>query len=227
MRSPTRLSDNGKAVLMVRNSCDHLVGLNMDILLDNRNITGKHLGFKGLHLNKAGSTLLAKNIYKLWKFWWYLEHLNECPARVSNLQGNNVSWLSIKRTELLKTWAKQMSQRILLTVNLLVVLNLHLMINIIYVGAVLKTPQWSFGQINVNSIKNKFAYEYHKNEIDIFMISETKIDNIVSQYLAWSGKSWGWNTLLFFVKEDIPCKTITTDCDNDFEAFFVEMNFRK
>ena len=40
----------------------------MDIL-DNRNMTSKHLGRKGLHLNKAGSTLIAKNInYKLWKF---------------------------------------------------------------------------------------------------------------------------------------------------------------
>ena len=40
----------------------------MDIL-DDRNITSKHLGRNGLHLNKAGSTRLAKNIiYKLRKF---------------------------------------------------------------------------------------------------------------------------------------------------------------
>ena len=39
--------------------------LNMDIL-DNRNITSKHLSRKGPHLNKAGSTYLTKNIvYKL------------------------------------------------------------------------------------------------------------------------------------------------------------------
>ena len=68
---------------MVRNLRDHLLDLNMDIL-DNRNITSKHLGRKGLHLNKAGSTRLAKNIiHKLRKFWRYLEHLNESPARVS------------------------------------------------------------------------------------------------------------------------------------------------
>ena len=35
-------------------------------ILNNRNITSKHLGRKGLHLNKAGFTRLAKNIiYKL------------------------------------------------------------------------------------------------------------------------------------------------------------------
>ena len=65
--TPTIRSDNGKAALTVRNLCDHLLDLNMDIL-DNRNITSKHLGRKGLHLNKAGSTRLAKNIHKLRKF---------------------------------------------------------------------------------------------------------------------------------------------------------------
>ena len=41
--TPTIRSDNGKAALTVRNLCDHLLDLNMDIL-DNRNITSKHLG---------------------------------------------------------------------------------------------------------------------------------------------------------------------------------------
>ena len=66
--TPTIRSDNGKAALTVRNLCGHLLDLNMDIL-DNRNITSKHLGRKGLHLNKAGSTRPSKNIiYKLRKF---------------------------------------------------------------------------------------------------------------------------------------------------------------
>ena len=66
--TPTIRSDNGKAALTVRNLCGHLLDLNMDIL-DNRNITSKHLGRKGLHLNKAGSTHLPKNIiHKLRKF---------------------------------------------------------------------------------------------------------------------------------------------------------------
>ena len=66
--TPTIRSDNGKAALTVRNLCGHLLDLNMDIL-DNRNITSKHLGRKGLHLNKVSSTRLAKNIiHKLRKF---------------------------------------------------------------------------------------------------------------------------------------------------------------
>ena len=66
--TPTIRSDNSKAALTVRNLCDHLLDLNMDIL-DNRNITSKYLGRKGLHSNKAGSTRLAKNIiHNLRKF---------------------------------------------------------------------------------------------------------------------------------------------------------------
>ena len=66
--TPTIRSVNGKAALTVRNLCGHLLDLNMDIL-DKRNITSKYLGRKGLHLNKAGSTCLAKNIIrKLRKF---------------------------------------------------------------------------------------------------------------------------------------------------------------
>ena len=38
----------------------------MDIL-DNRNVTSKHLGRKGLHLNKAGSTRLAKKLFTIYR----------------------------------------------------------------------------------------------------------------------------------------------------------------
>ena len=66
--APTIRSDNGKAALTVRNLREHLLDLNIDIL-DNRNITNKHLSYKGVHLNKVGYTRLAKNIiYKLRKF---------------------------------------------------------------------------------------------------------------------------------------------------------------
>ena len=57
--TPTIRSNDGKVVLAVRNLCSDLADLRVDIL-DNRNITGKHLGRKGLNLDKAGSTYPAK-----------------------------------------------------------------------------------------------------------------------------------------------------------------------
>ena len=75
-----------------------------------------------------------------------------------------------------------------------------------------------------------------KNEIDIFMISETKIDNSfpISQF-TMTGYSIPFRLdrtshgggILLFVREDIPCKIIKTDCDADFEGIFVEINLRK
>ena len=81
----TITSDNGKAALTVRNLCEHILGSNMD-MLDNRNITSKHLGRKGLYLNKAGSTHLEKNIiHKLRKFWWSSEHFESLATVSSNI----------------------------------------------------------------------------------------------------------------------------------------------
>ena len=74
-----------------------------------------------------------------------------------------------------------------------------------------------------------------KNEIDILMTSETKIDNSfpISQFtmtdysisfrLDWTSDG---GEILFFVR-DIPCKIIKTDCNADFEEIFVEINLRK
>ena len=95
-----------------------------------------------------------------------------------------------------------------------------------------------FGQININSIRNKFDLLINiiKNETDIFMVSETKINNSfsISQF-TMTGHSNPFKLdptshgggILLFVREDIPCKIIKTNCDADFEGIFVEINLRK
>ena len=68
------------------------------------------------------------------------------------------------------------------------------------------------------------------------MISETKIDNSfpVSQFtmIGYSipfrlDRTSHGGRILWFVREDIPCKIIKTVCDADFEGIFVEINLRK
>ena len=93
-----------------------------------------------------------------------------------------------------------------------------------------------FGQININSIRNKFDLLINiiKNEIDILMTSEIKIDNSfsISQFtmtdysilFRLDRTSHGGEILLFV--RDVPCKIIKTDCDADFEGIFVEKNLR-
>ena len=95
-----------------------------------------------------------------------------------------------------------------------------------------------FKQLNITSIRNKFDLLMNiiKNEIDILMISETKIDNSfpISQF-TMTGYSIPFRLdrtshgggMLLFVTEDIPCKIIKTDCNAGFEGILVEISLRK
>ena len=66
--TPKLRPDNRKTVLTVRQLTNHLINLKIDVL-DNRNITGKHLSRRGLNLNQSGSNILTKDmISKLLKF---------------------------------------------------------------------------------------------------------------------------------------------------------------
>ena len=60
LSNPTLRTDNGKASLTVSQLVIHLLNLNIDVI-DNRNIKGRQLSRKGLHLNDSGSKLLARN----------------------------------------------------------------------------------------------------------------------------------------------------------------------
>ena len=59
--NPTFRSDNSKAAITLHHLNQHLSELNIDII-DNKNIEDKHLGKKGLHLNKKGTGRLAINL---------------------------------------------------------------------------------------------------------------------------------------------------------------------
>ena len=68
------------------------------------------------------------------------------------------------------------------------------------------------------------------------MISETKINNSfpISQF-TMAGYSIPFRLdrtshggrILLFVREDIPCKIIKTDCNADFKGIFMEISSRK
>ena len=64
--TPTVRSDDGKAGLTVSQLTNHLRQLKTDIV-DNTNITSRHIGIKGLHLNFSGTTQLAKNFANIIK----------------------------------------------------------------------------------------------------------------------------------------------------------------
>ena len=57
---PTLRLDDGKATLTISQLTNHLLELNIP-LINNKNITSKHLSKKGLHLNGSGTRRLARN----------------------------------------------------------------------------------------------------------------------------------------------------------------------
>ena len=91
------------------------------------------------------------------------------------------------------------------------------------------------GHININSLRNKFdsLLQIVNNNIDILLISETKIDssfptaqfNITgyTTYRRDRNQNGGGNIL--YVKEDIPSKLLIID--SHFESIFLEINIRE
>ena len=90
-------------------------------------------------------------------------------------------------------------------------------------------------QININSLRNKFNQSVSsiKNNIDILMISETKIDNSfpkmqfhIEGYCIYrlDRNKYGGD-ILVYVREDIPSKLIPMQ-SSSIEGFFIELNLR-
>ena len=93
------------------------------------------------------------------------------------------------------------------------------------------------GQININSIRNKFEFlkEVVKNYIDILIITETKIDSSFSKnqfsikgYKEPFRKDLDTNGggVMIFVRDDLACRELRV-LKNNGEGLFLELNLRK
>ena len=93
------------------------------------------------------------------------------------------------------------------------------------------------GQLKINSLRNKFDCLVQKitGDVDILMVSETKLDNSFpeGQFLidGYSppiriDRDIHGGGLMLFVKEDIPCKLLSLE-NKPMEGFYKERNFRK
>ena len=95
------------------------------------------------------------------------------------------------------------------------------------------------GHININSIRNKFEAltEIIKDKLDIFMISETKLDSsfTVGQFcidgyskLFRSDRDEKGGGIMLYIREGIPSKILHSKFNQkDKEYFLVELNLRK
>ena len=90
------------------------------------------------------------------------------------------------------------------------------------------------GHLNVNSLRNKFEsiVDVIQGTFDIFLVSETKTDE------SFPDKQFYLNNfrifrkdrnrygggIMFYVNENLPCKSLTTEIDNLTETIFLEVN---
>ena len=104
----------------------------------------------------------------------------------------------------------------------------------------LKNPKKvTLGHLNINSIPNKFdgIMEMVKNNLDIFLISETKIDESFpdAQFICEGyshphrrDRCLGGGGLLMYVNEDIPSRVLNSHVTpDDIEILCIEINLRK
>ena len=96
-----------------------------------------------------------------------------------------------------------------------------------------------FGQINMNSIRNTFEllFSLVSNNIDVLLISETKIDNTfpVSQFYVpgyWVPYrldcTENGGGIILYVKKHIPCRILSKfTLEKEIESFAIEINLRK
>ena len=95
-----------------------------------------------------------------------------------------------------------------------------------------------FAHLNINSIRSKFDVlrDMVTKNIDILLISETKIDNsFPDAQFCMAGFSIPYRRdrtkfgggILLYVREDIPSKLITPLVPIDIECVFIEINFHK
>ena len=95
-----------------------------------------------------------------------------------------------------------------------------------------------FGHLNINSVRNKIGGVRYiiGNNIDIFLISETKLTETFpeGQFLIDGNfppyrkdRTDNGGGLLLYVRDHIPSRLVNTEICSDIEAFVIEINLKK
>ena len=221
-----RLNDK---VIAASNVLKRVCKLNGLGFFDNSNICSENLFEDGLHLNDDGKVILTNNfIYVLNRF--ILSHRKTYNGTSKNdfrlkahFHNDNDESSNISNSSEVKQSYPSICDDMVGNPDLRAIRKKNLNKLII-------------AQLNVNSLKNKleFLKEQIQDNIDILMISETKIDASfpVGQFLL-NGYSTPFRLdrnangggILLYIREDIPSKLLLVE-ENPIEGFFVKINLR-
>ena len=95
----------------------------------------------------------------------------------------------------------------------------------------------TIAHISINSLRNKFLWEDFRGNIDILLVTETKLDSSFSgEQFYMHGytnpycldRNANGGLLLLYVREDFPSKKVdNVDFDTGLETTFIEINIGK
>ena len=204
-----------------------------------------HVNDGNLHLNKYGKAVLAKDFTNFLgnMDWW------------DNDSGSNLSYCEINHNYHLnqyegflnpnQIYLDELSDSKLNEGNDVSVLSGNQSFNLLDESLLcnndlkqirLKNPNnLIIAQININSLRNKFDFlvQLMFNNVDILLVSETKIDasfpnaqfHIAGYTIYRRDRNGNGGGLLLYVKEDIPSSLL--NLDTSYEAMYIEINVRK
>ena len=101
----------------------------------------------------------------------------------------------------------------------------------------LKNPKVILGHLNVNSLRSKIeaVEELMRNNIDISLFSETKLDETfpnqqfkISGYKTFRrGRNKHGGGIMFYIKENIPCKPVNVEgLPDDYEVTLIQLSIK-
>ena len=219
--TPTLCTDDGNARLTVSQLTNHLLQLDICII-DNRNISARNLGNKGLHLNPTGKSRLAKNFLSSVKSFWKAKG---CPGIIND---NNIEPERPVFDSAMPTFINDSEDQPEYK-NLKALTNIRLK----------NRNRPIIGQLNNNSIRNKFGFLCSEisPSLNLLLVSETKLDDsFPTAQLLMSGfckpyrlvRCSNGGCLLFYIREDISSRLVT-ECKRpeNVQCLFAEINIRK
>ena len=223
LSTPTMQTDRGKEALTVSDFTNHLLQLKIDYIIDNRNITGKHVSSRSLHLNVSGCNQPGKNF--LTKIRTFRERKG-CSATADDNRREHPSVFDVISAPSSKSSDNEESNDFSFRECLKDIRQNNINRPIL-------------GQLNINSIRNEFSFLATQigNNLDIVLISETKLDDTfpTAQFLLDEFKkpyrldrcSKGGG-LLLFVRDDISSRLLTEyKTLTNLECIFVEISITK
>ena len=160
-------------------------------LIDDENLKENQLGIKKLHLNRKGNILFAKNLLKFIEDNWNFRSETDI-FKEENGASDDSTVLQSDVKKSLKNIRTSNNNKLI------------------------------FGHLNVNSLRNKFDIlsEQTKCSIDIFMVSETKLDDSFPEgQLLIKGfhspfkfdRNKNGGRIMLYVREDIPANLLNHD----------------